>query len=182
MIIGHTAIRDVRSKEAFWQEFSNEVNGELKLRRTHDHVFNELKLLVEHNGIHFTFSESDTKPLNIQMNVHKMKTNLWFEIYEIDFIGRIMELFTSSVVKTANREFDRKYQIRSNNKTSMKLIMDKPIVNFMNSEQLLLIRGKATPMSFSINMTINREINSYERLKGIYEFCHHLAYNIQKSK
>jgi len=181
MIIEPAGIRDIRSKVAFWKKFSDEINGEFTLRHTHDRVFNELRLLIERNGIHFTFSESDTKPLNIQMNITDMKTNFWFEIYEIDFISRLTEIFVSSVIKTSNKQFNRNYQIRSNDKTRMKLIMDERIVNFMNSEQILLIRGKANSMSFSINMTVNREINSYASLKIVYEFCDQFVYNIQKS-
>jgi len=162
-------ILDVIKKQEFWKQFCEEQNGNFKLKRTHDKVYNKIEMSIQYNNSTLHFNESDRHPLKIDCDIKDLNS-FSFQITSENLVDKIFKFLTNSKIKIGDKEFDNLYLIETNNKAKLlkllsnirlrRLLVDYGISNYQirqhkRQHKLFLLGG--------------RQINTKEQLNDIFE-------------
>lgn len=131
--------KDVLSKKDAWKELEKIYNGSLKISTTTSRDVATLTLEIQYKDYKIVLIETDTKPLKIEVNLNLIN-KYEFNIYLRDWTDKISSFFGVSSTKTANKEFDAKYGIKSKeSKLATELLNDNHITDKILENDLYLL-------------------------------------------
>ncbi len=166
--IGAIGIHDVSRKKDFWKEFSKVNSGDLKVIRTKSNVFEKLHLVFDYKGAAICFTETDTKPLRVHIEIPHFKYELEFILTKSDFIDKALSLFTRNYIKTNSKEFNQSYLLKSKNDDLVKTIFAEPkIQKLILEEKIMMVSCFVKQSSIHIEMVVNRDVNQLDKLNKI---------------
>ncbi len=105
--------KDVLGKKDLWEKLSELYNGKLKINRTISKDINSLRLEIPYKNHTLILTESDTKPLKFETEL-KLNGNFEFNISWEGAVERVLKLFGTQDIIVGDKDFDKKYLIRSN--------------------------------------------------------------------
>jgi hypothetical protein len=168
MQIGPVGIHHVSKKKEFWNEFAKINSGDLKVIKTKSREFEKLQLVFVFKGVKVLFSETDTKPLRVDIEIPNSKYNSKFLLSTSDFIDKAFSFFERNKIKTNSDKFNQTYLLKSKNDEFVKSIFnEKKIQTIILEEKIMMISGFQKPRSFHIEMVINRDMNQLDKLNNI---------------
>jgi len=168
MQIGPVGIHDVSKKKEFWDEFARINSGVLKVIRTKSREFEKLQLVFVFKGVKVLFSETDTKPLRVDIEIPNSKYSSKFLLLTSDFMDKAFSFFERNKIKTNSDKFNQTYLLKSKNDEFVKSIFnEKKIQTIILEEKIMMISGLQKQSSFHIELVINRDINHLDKLNNI---------------
>jgi len=168
MQIGTKGIHDVSRKKDFWKEFSKMNSGDLKVIRTKSNVFENLHSVFDYNGATICFSETDTKPLRVNVEIPNFKYEIEFILTKSDFIDKALSLFQRNFIETNSKAFNQSYLLKSRNEDLVKTIFDEPkIQKLILEEKIIMVSCFVKQSSIHIEMVVNRDVNQLDKLNKI---------------
>jgi predicted lactoylglutathione lyase len=162
---------DISKKKDFWNELSNELNGELKTKKTISKDLEKLYLNIPYKQNTIEFTESDTHPLIIECTL-KANTEFEFMISFEDTIEKLLKIFGQQDIEIGDKLFDDKYLIKEKN--------TKHITHILSENQIKTILLKNNVFSFGcsyqknentlkLSSLVSRTINSKDELSELYK-------------
>lgn len=167
-------ILDISKKKELWKEFAEFSTGKLKILYTKSREYVTLKLELSHKEIPIVFTESDTKPLKISIEIWDVKNSSSFILSRKGgFIDNLMNSFIKNKVFVNSRAFNKAFILTCEDKNFAKLMFDD------ESMQRLVLSKEVQSISatlendhqFSIDITANRFVNDIETLTRLKELA-----------
>lgn len=134
---------DVFHKRELWKEVAQQLNGEFFISHNSGMEIETLRMTLVLNKRIVTLTESGTKPLKAEIEFRTVE-HFSFNAGVPDFIDKLRIRLGMKHLDTANREFNEKFIVKTNNAIKAEQIFTVDIAHS-------IIEAKVGNMSFSTN-------------------------------
>lgn len=119
---------DISRRVEIWKSICNTFNGKFDISHTKSSDIQTLKLKIQHKQWELKLTESDAKPLKVEVVFNKL-IDYNLTISQEDIFEKIMKLFGAKEIEVRRQEFDNKYFINSNSKNITLMILTPQLVD-----------------------------------------------------
>lgn len=169
MPIAPIGINDVLKKRELWSDFAKMNSGKLKIINTKSGEFTKLQLSFDLHNASILFTETDTKPFRVEIDIPEYKNDIKFLLTTSDSLDKVFSFLVRNKIKTNSSKFNQAYQLKSSNSMIVKTIFnDTKIQQLILEEEIIMISGSRTQNLLHIEMAAGRNINEPEHLNTIF--------------
>jgi hypothetical protein len=157
---------DVNSKRELFSEISKSFNGEFVIKHTPSYVLEIFNISIPYKNLRIEISESDTKPLKVQISFDSLQDFELFISWE-DTIEKILKRIGKPEIEIGNKDFDDHYLIKTNKSYLAKELITKDIQAYLLKYNVYSIsittdqKSKKAKILSVISRTFNNK-KSYE--------------------
>ncbi len=161
-------INDVLKKKELWSEFAKVNSGKFKVINTKSGEFAKLQLTFDFQNASVLFSETDTKPFRVEIDIPEYKNDIKFLLTTSDSLDKVFSFLVRNKIKTNSSKFNQAYQLKSSNSMIVKTIFNDPkIQQLILEEEIIMISGSRKKSSMQIEMAVSRTINQPEKMNNL---------------
>ena len=103
---------DVSKKREMWRQIAVEQNGDFRISRSSGNVLEILKLYILYKGCEIKITESDTRPLKVEIEFDSLSDYNMTIGWE-GSLDRLLKRLGLKEIETGNEKFDKNYLIKS---------------------------------------------------------------------
>lgn len=155
---------NISEKKEMFKEISEYFNGKFTIKNTSGNVLTTLEIIIPFDKWNIVITESDTKPLKLQVNFESLSDYL-LNISSEDVIDKIMKKFGMKELQVGDKLFDDLYLIKTNNPSITLDLLNGSIRNEILKHKLYSIsfqtneKDKNSELSTVVSRTIeNKDI------------------------
>lgn len=112
-MIEYPVYKNVLAQKTLWEDLAKSYSGDFRIKKTISKDMNTLHLEIPYKSHRVILTESDTKPFKFEIEL-QLNRKLEFVVGPGNGIEKFLRTFGKHFIKTGNKEFDRKYVIRTN--------------------------------------------------------------------
>lgn len=159
---------DVAQKREVWEQIALEFSGELKISHNSSRELEIHKLSIPYKKWNILISESDTKPLKIEIEFRSVFDYNLLLGWE-DSIDKILKKIGKQEIEIGNEIFDNRYFIKSNDADKTKNIFTEEIMNLMLKYNVYAVSYTTDSKKQKSNLmsVISRNIDSKDMIKDL---------------
>lgn len=174
---------DISKRIEIWKNICSKFNGKLDIKHTKTSEIQTLKLIIQHNKWELKFTESDTKPLKIEINFKKL-VDYKLVIGQEEILDKIMKFFGAKEIEISNKEFDNKYFIKSNNESiTLKILTPEVADKILNCNiYSLSYTSDSNESSSNLVAVIHRNVDTENAFTAIINLFIGIVDNLRANR